>query len=399
MQGVKLSVIIVNYNVKYYLEQCLISLTQSLKDVNAEIFVVDNASVDGSVDYLSGRFPTVNLISSNHNLGFARANNLAIRQSKGEYVLLLNPDTIVGEHTMRQLIDWMDSHEGVGGVGVRMINQQGFDAKESRRGVPTPWTAFYKMCGLCAKYPTSKRFARYYMGHLPWNEPAEIEIVSGAFFAVPRKALEDVGLLDEDFFMYGEDIDLSYRLLQKGYHNWYLPLRILHYKGESTQKSSYRYVHVFYQAMLIFFKKHYGGMSILLGLPIKMAIYAKALVALVSMQVVKAKQGVGLFRRKKQETVRYVFIGSSQAMRECEEIARRKGLCAQFVTSTYADYPDGHLTLKLPQADKVSVVYDTQAYNFDQVLNIFASQPSEKVCLGTYLPETKMVITGSEILS
>ena len=399
MQGVKLSVIIVNYNVKYYLEQCLISLTRSLKDVDAEIFVVDNASVDGSVGYLSARFSTVNLISSNHNLGFARANNLAIRQSKGEYVLLLNPDTIVGEHTVRQLIDWMDSHEGVGGVGVRMMNQQGFDAKESRRGVPTPWTAFCKMCGLCSRYPASKRFARYYMGHLLWDEPAEIEIVSGAFFAVPHKALEDVGLLDEDFFMYGEDIDLSYRLFKKGYHNWYLPLRILHYKGESTQKSSYRYVHVFYQAMLIFFKKHYGGMSILLGLPIKMAIYAKALAALVCMQMAKVKQVLGFFRRKKDETERYVFIGSSQAMRECEEIARRKGLCAQFVTSTCHDHPDGHLTLKLPQADRVYVVYDTQSYSFGQVLNIFASQPRENVCIGTYLPQAKMVITGSEILS
>ena len=313
--------------------------------------------------------------------------------------MLLNPDTIVGEHTVRQLIDWMDSHEGVGGVGVRMMNQQGFDAKESRRGVPTPWTAFCKMCGLCSRYPASKRFARYYMGHLPWDEPAEIEIVSGAFFAVPHKALEDVGLLDEDFFMYGEDIDLSYRLFKKGYHNWYLPLRILHYKGESTQKSSYRYVHVFYQAMLIFFKKHYGGMSILLGLPIKMAIYAKALAALVCMQMAKVKQVLGFFRRKKDETERYVFIGSSQAMRECEEIARRKGLCAQFVTSTCHDHPDGHLTLKLPQADRVYVVYDTQSYSFGQVLNIFASQPRENVCIGTYLPQAKMVITGSEILS
>ena len=235
MRTLELSVIIVNYNVKYYVEQCLVSLQRALQGVEAEILVVDNASQDGSVAYLSDKFPHVTFISNNHNLGFARANNLAIRQSNGKYVLLLNPDTIVGEDTMRQLIDFMDGQSKLGAVGVRMISTQGSDAKESRRGIPTPLTAFYKMCGLCAKYPQHKRFARYYLGYLPWDKPAEIEIVSGAFFAVPRTSLEDIGLLDEDFFMYGEDIDLSYRLLKGGYHNWYLPLRILHYKGESTQ--------------------------------------------------------------------------------------------------------------------------------------------------------------------
>lgn len=374
------------------------SLNRSLKDIESEIFVVDNASQDGSVEYLSKRFPEVFFIASNHNLGFAKANNLAIRQSNGEYILLLNPDTIVGENTISELIAFMESKEHIGGVGARMMTQEGFDAKESRRGTPTPLTAFYKMCGLCAKYPTSKRFAHYYMGHLDWDKPAEIEVVSGAFFAVPRRALDTIGLLDEDYFMYGEDIDLSYRLLKAGYRNWYLPSRILHYKGESTQKSSFRYVHVFYEAMLIFFKKHFDGMSLLLRLPINMAIYFKAFMALLSMQIVKTKKSLGFLHSRKTETVKYVFIGSKQSVEACMDISKRKGLNAEFVESTYLDNPNGHLNLQLPNAALIYVVYDVYSYSFDQIFVVFARHPLQNISIGTYNPQTKTVITGAEIL-
>lgn len=398
MHTLELSVIIVNYNVKYYVEQCLVSLQRALQGVEAEILVVDNASQDGSVAYLSDKFPHVTFISNNHNLGFARANNLAIRQSSGKYVLLLNPDTIVGEDTIRQLVDFMDGQSKLGAVGVRMISTQGSDAKESRRGIPTPLTAFYKMCGLCAKYPKHKRFARYYLGHLPWDKPAEIEIVSGAFFAVPRTSLEDIGLLDEDFFMYGEDIDLSYRLLKGGYHNWYLPLRILHYKGESTQKSSFRYVHVFYEAMLIFFQKHFGGMSLFLSLPIKLAIYFKATIALIQMQIGKTRKSLGLFHPQRYTSPFYVFIGSSESMLKCQKIAERKGLKAKFIVATAAEYPEGHLAFELPQTSEVCVVYDIEAYTFSQIFHIFSKGSQSYVHLGTFNPMNEIVITPSEIL-
>ena len=252
----KLSVIIVSYNVKFYLEQCLQSVMRALQGMEAEVIVIDNHSRDGSIEYLSERFPSVVFMSNSHNLGFAKANNKAIRQSQGEYVLLLNPDTIVGEEVLQACVDFMDTHPQAGGVGVRMQKIEGSDALESRRGVPTPITSFYKMVGFTKHFPHHRRFAKYYMGHLSWDEPAQIEIVSGAFCFLRRTALQEIGLLDEDFFMYGEDIDLSYRLLKAGWQNWYLPLRILHYKGESTQKSSFRYVHVFYEAMLIFVRKH-----------------------------------------------------------------------------------------------------------------------------------------------
>jgi GT2 family glycosyltransferase len=165
----------------------------------------------------------------------------------------------------------MDAHPQAGGVGVRMHNEDGTLAPESRRAIPTPWVSALKMLGFTK---------RYYMSHLPWDEPCRIEVISGAFCMLRCKALDQVGLLDEDFFMYGEDIDLSYRMLKGGWQNWYLPYDIVHYKGESTQKSSFRYVHVFYQAMLIFFRKHYGHLTLLLSVPIKAAIYFRAMLAL-----------------------------------------------------------------------------------------------------------------------
>ena len=270
----KLTVVIVNYNVRLLLEACLKSVQKAMTGIEGEIIVVDNHSSDGSVDYLEPLFPDVHFIANKENMGFARANNLAIRQSQADYVLLLNPDTVVYENTLRESVAFMDSHPEAGGVGVRMLTREGEPAPESRRAVPTPWIAFKKMIGFSRKY---------YMSYLPWDQPGQIEVISGAYCMLRHKALDQVGLLDEDFFMYGEDIDLSYRLLKGGWQNWYLPLDIIHYKGESTEKSSFRYVHVFYQAMLIFFRKHYGHLSFLFSLPIQMAIYFRAFMALVYM--------------------------------------------------------------------------------------------------------------------
>lgn len=244
----KLSVVIVNYNVKQYVENCLKSVYAAAEGIDLEIFVVDNASSDGSVAYLRERFPEVKYIESKTNLGFSRANNVAIRQATGEYVLLLNPDTTISENVLKECIAFADAHPKSGAIGVRMHNEDGTVAPESRRAVPTPWIALTKYFG---------HSRRYYMSWLSWDEPAQIEVVSGAFCFLRREALMRVGMLDEDYFMYGEDIDLSYQLLRHGYENWYLPVDIVHYKGRSTIKTSFRYAYVFYKAMLIFFIKHY----------------------------------------------------------------------------------------------------------------------------------------------
>ena len=270
----KISVVIVSYNVCQLLDECLQSVERALEGVEGDIFVVDNNSSDGTVDTLRPKHPQVHFIANKQNVGFARANNQAIRLSEAEYVLLLNPDTVVYDTTIKGCLDFMDQHPEAGGAGVRMLTREGKPAPESRRAIPTPWVSMLKMLG----------FTRcYYMSHLPWDRPSQIEVVSGAYCLLRRKALDQVGLLDEDFFMYGEDIDLSYRLLKGGWQNWYLPFDIVHYKGESTEKTSFRYVHVFYQAMLIFFRKHYGHLSFLFTLPVKMAIYFRALLALMTM--------------------------------------------------------------------------------------------------------------------
>ena len=245
--------------------------------MDTEIWVVDNASSDNSVEYLQANFPDVNFISNTDNVGFSKANNQAIRQSKGEYVLLLNPDTIVAEDTLKGCVEFLDAHPQVGATGVRMLNADGTFAPESRRGLPTPFTSFCKMTGLSSLFPQSRIFGRYYMKYLNENEANPVEVLSGAFNMLRRKALNQIGLLDEDFFMYGEDIDLSYRMLIGGWQNYYLPYNILHYKGESTEKSSFRYVHVFYNAMLIFFNKHFGKKYLLVGYLIRLAVVLRAM--------------------------------------------------------------------------------------------------------------------------
>ena len=280
----KISIVIVNYNVEYFLEQCLNSVRRALQGVEGEVFVVDNNSVDGSLKMLSQKFPDVKVIANKENVGFSRANNQAIRVSTGEYVLLLNPDTVIEDDTLTKCIAFMDAHPDAGGLGVKMVDGKGNFLPESKRGLPTPAAAFYKMFGLAKLFPHSKRFARYYMGHLSNDETNEVEILAGAFMMMRRETLDKVGLLDETFFMYGEDIDLSYRITQGGYKNYYFPeTRIIHYKGESTKKTSVNYVFVFYKAMEIFAKKHFGQKrAVWFSFFINMAIYFKAFLALLS---------------------------------------------------------------------------------------------------------------------
>lgn len=394
----KLSVIIVNFNVKYYVEQCLNSLNRALKGIDSEIFVVDNHSKDDSVGYITHRFRNVTVIDCNHNLGFARANNIAIRCSEGEYVLLLNPDTIVCEDTIEKCLAFMDTHPKAGGAGVLMFNPDGTYAPESRRGLPTPLTSFYKMSGLCSRFPNSRTLGRYYMGYLPWDEPAKIDIVSGAFCLLRRKALDQIGCLDEDFFMYGEDIDLSYRLLKGGFDNWYLPYPILHYKGESTQKTSFRYVHVFYQAMLIFFKKHYGHLSFCITLPIKAAVYVKAAAALVKMQSYRLRKSLG-FTYKRHIDPCYLFVGNSQMIDSCMIVAKRKGLAAYFLfcESLNAEILTKHIS-NMEFKTPVCIVFDTDTFSYKQILETMSRISGAKVVLGTYSSKTRIVITPREII-
>ncbi len=274
----KLTIVIVNYNVKYFLEQCLHSVYKALNSIEAEVFVVDNASVDSSVEMVAEKFSNVKLIANKDNVGFSKANNQAIREAKGEYVLLLNPDTVVEEDTFDKVVSFMDKHPDAGGLGVKMIDGKGSFLPESKRGLPTPSVAFYKIFGLSKLFPKSKTFGRYHLGFLANDEINEVDVLAGAFMLLRKSVLDEIGLLDEDYFMYGEDIDLSYRIQKSGSKNYYYPeTSIIHYKGESTKKGSINYVFVFYRAMVIFAKKHFSSSNAqLFAFLINMAIYLRA---------------------------------------------------------------------------------------------------------------------------
>lgn len=278
----KLSIVIVNYNVKYFLEQCLHSVLKACAGLDAEIFVVDNNSVDGSGRMVREKFPEVILIENKENKGFSTANNQAIRKSTGEYVLLLNPDTLVEDDTLRKVVEFMDQNADAGGLGVKMLDGKGKFLPESKRGLPTPGVAFFKVFGFSSLFPKSKLFGTYHLGYLDKEKTHKVDVLAGAFMLLRKSVLQKTGLLDETFFMYGEDIDLSYRITRAGYSNYYFPgTRIIHYKGESTKKSSLNYVFLFYNAMIIFAKKHYSSENArYFSLMINFAIYFRAFISI-----------------------------------------------------------------------------------------------------------------------
>ena len=286
----KLSVIIVNYNVRYFLEQCLYSVRKAAEGIESEVFVVDNNSVDGSVKMLEDKFPEVRLIANKANHGFSRANNQAIQEASGEYVLLLNPDTVVEDDTFSKVVQFMDEHPDAGGLGVKMIDGKGKFLPESKRGLPTPDVAFYKIFGLSRFFPRSRIFGKYHLGYLDMDKVHEVDVLSGAFMLIRKSVIDEIGMLDETFFMYGEDIDMSYRITQAGYRNYYFPgTRIIHYKGESTKKGSINYVLVFYNAMIIFARKHFSLKNArIFSLLINLAVYLRASLAILSRFIKKA---------------------------------------------------------------------------------------------------------------
>jgi GT2 family glycosyltransferase len=252
-----LSIIIVNYRVPYFLEQCLQSIRVAARGLEVEVIVVDNASGDESIEYLQPRFPEVRFLESKTNLGFGRASNWGFQESGGEYILFLNPDTLLSEESFRGPLQFLQASPRAGASGIKMIDGTGKFLPESKRAFPDPITAFYKIIGLSRLFPRSPRFARYHLGHLSAEANQVVDVVSGAFFLVRRTVLQKVGVFDEQFFMYGEDVDLSYRIQQAGYANQYFAeAAILHFKGESTQKQNLRYVRLFYGAMSQFVRKH-----------------------------------------------------------------------------------------------------------------------------------------------
>lgn len=391
----KLDIVIVNYNVKHFLWQCLDSVRRAAEGLGVEVWVVDNASTDGSVAFLRESFPRVHFIENTENVGFARANNQAIQASSGELVLLLNPDTFIAEDALRHCIRFFEEHPQAGALGIHMVNRDGSFARESRRGLPTPATAFYKVIGLSRLFPHSPRFARYHMGHLPEFADGQIEVISGAFMMLRRTALEQAGLLDETFFMYGEDVDLSYRVGKSDWECWYTPAMMFHYKGESTQQASINYVYNFYNAMLIFFRKNFARRYWYAWLFVELAVLMMGVLSMCRKWLHRGLENLKkLFCPSHNSATelaeQMVFIGSDSAWAKLQDVCERAHLPVRRVSSIEdTTPPDLFIVFEVTESGRC---YHSMLWQMTQ-----ASRSGKNLIIGTFNPQTGRLILPHEV--
>ncbi len=370
-QALKLSVIIVNYNVKYFLEQCLCSVCAAIKNIDGEILVVDNCSTDGSIEYLKGKFARVVFIANKENVGFAKANNVALKLAKGEFILFLNPDTILPETIFEDCISFFEAHPNAGAAGVRMVDGSGKFLPESKRSFPSPTVSFFKLSGFAAMFPVSKVFGRYALGYLNDNEIHEVDVLSGAFFFTRKKILDECGSFDEDFFMYGEDIDLSYRIQQAGFKNYYLgKSTIVHFKGESTSKNSLNYVRLFFKAMSLFVKKHYHGAGAwVMNAGLQTAIALRAFVTVVATPYISIKH---LFHKKskQKQSSKIIFIGDETAVKQAQQIIATTSATKLFETISSID----EMAVEKISADEI--VFCIGELSYEKAISLLKEVPA-----------------------
>jgi hypothetical protein len=277
-----LSIIIVNYNVKEFLQNLLHSISKATTNISSEVIIIDNASDDGSIELLQEKFPWVNLIINKENIGFSKANNIGLKLAKGKFLLLLNPDTIVQEDTFEKMISFFDAHIEAGLAGCKILNPDGTLQLACRRSFPGPWTSFCKVSGLSNLFPKSKLFARYNLTYLDENQTYEVDAISGSFMMIRKEVYDKIGGLDEIFFMYGEDLDWCYRVQKSGYKVYYYHgTQIIHYKGESTKRSSLDETKVFYEAMHLFVQKHLAS-SFLVEIILRTAIILRKFISFIA---------------------------------------------------------------------------------------------------------------------
>jgi GT2 family glycosyltransferase len=285
----KASVIIVNYNVKYFIEVCLHSVLRAAKAISAEVIVVDNNSTDGSIQLIKNKFPEVILIENKENLGFGKANNQGVAIAKGEYILFLNPDTVMPEDFLAKTTGYLDTHSEAGSIGPKLLDGKGQFAPDGKKSFPSLSVAIFKTTGINKIFSKSPYFNKYYAVHIGENETAAVDVLSGCCMMVRKSVIDKIGgAFDEDYFMYCEDVDLSYRIQKAGYKNIYYPeATLIHYKGESTRKATLSYVRIFNEALVTFVKKHYSkGNARLFILLINIGIVLRAIFGVVK-QVLK----------------------------------------------------------------------------------------------------------------
>ena len=329
----KLSIIIVNYNVRFFLEHCLLSVIKACKNLTAEIIVVDNNSTDGSKEYLTPKFPSVKFIWNTINVGFGKANNSAVFIAQGEYILFLNPDTILPEKCFEKCISFFENNKDCGALGVRMIDGSGAFLKESKRSLPKASAGLFQMIGLTNVFPNSSLFSKYYAGHLPEKENKKVEVLSGAFMMLSKNAVEISAGFDEAFFMYGEDIDLSYRIIEAGLQNYYLgEVTIIHFKGESTQKKDDAYINYFYGAMKLFVDKHYKKTKI------KRTAMCMAITAGKSIAKIKNSFTSNYSKSLYESSHNTVFVGEEKHYERIKNLLSTSKYLPQYFLDLHADF-------------------------------------------------------------
>jgi GT2 family glycosyltransferase len=379
----KLSIIIVNYNVKYFLEHCLLSVIKACKHVDAEILVVDNNSTDGSKEYVEPKFTNVRFFWNKENMGFGKANNFALPFAKGDYILFLNPDTIVPEDCFTNCLAFFENHTDCGALGVRMIDGAGHFLKESKRCLPTPAAGFFKMVGLAEIFPTSKLFAQYYAGYLPEKENNKVDVLAGAFIMLTKNAIVLTNGFDDNFFMYGEDIDLSYRIQKIGLQNYYLgDTTIVHFKGESTQKKSQHYIENFYGAIKRFVDKHYSHQNIKKGL-INVVIGSGKSFAKMKNNLTKQNTSEIISR-----TLNCIYVGNETQLENVQAIIKDS---SNKIVANTSHLENFQLLLQTNNAD--AIIFSEESMNNKTIIENLERLP--KKYLGLFYEAGALSIIGS----
>ena len=360
----QLSVIILNYNVRYFLEQCVLSVQKALEGIEGEIIVVDNASKDNSCAMMKQKFPTVKLIENKENSGFPKGNNIGVAEAKGEYICILNPDTVLAEDTFHKLLKTEYWQLNTGIIGCKLIDGTGNFLPECKRGVPTPWVAFTKIFGLYKFFPNSKWFNQYYAQHISDNESGEVAILVGAFMLIKRQLYLDLGGFDENCFMYSDDIDLSYMVIQSGKVNYYYhETSVIHYKGESTVRDE-KYVQRFREAMQFFYKKHFGG-SWFFDLFMKIGAFAFSLV--------KKKQ-----QKKAVRKIDAILFFSK------EEILPKNVKFDEKVVNFDFFKNNTH--------QNIEIIFDTRSFTFKQIIAFMEKHKARNLSFKNYIPQSEFII-------
>lgn len=364
----QLSVIILNYNVRCFLELCVLSVQNAIQNIEAEIIVIDNNSPDDSCEMMKQRFPNVKLIENKENSGFPKGNNIGVAIAQGEYICILNPDTVVAEDTFTKVLAFAKKQKDIGIVGVKLIDGIGNFLPESKRGIPTPFVAFTKITGLYKIFP--KTFGKYYAQHLSENETGKAEILVGAFMLMKRELYNEIGGFDENCFMYSDDIDLSYSALKKGKTNYYFhETFVIHYKGESTVKDGI-YMKRFREAMNFFYKKHFK-VSLLFSVFMKMGI--------VFFSMVKMFQGKP---KPKLSPEKYFLVSDNEILvKKLEKQFNRK--------------VELHKTLEsLSKNTRTEIIFDQNYLDFKAIIQAFETNKNSNITF-KILPKSADFIIGS----